>query len=389
MIKIEKSDRITSLPPYLFKEIDRQKEKVRKKGIDIIDLGVGDPDMPTPTHIIKTLNKAAKDPANHQYPSYTGMEDFNIAVAQWYKKRFNVELDYSKEIVTLIGSKEGIAHIPLAFINPGDIALVTSPGYPVYDIGVRFAEGTSYFLDLVKENNFLPDLDSVPEHIAKKAKLMFLNYPNNPTSAVADKFFFDKLVSFAKAYNIIICHDAAYTEIYYDGQIPMSFLEADHAKSVGIEFHSLSKTYNMTGWRIGFAVGNSEVIQALGQVKSNIDSGAFQAVQLAGITALKSKQSYIDEMNKIYAKRRDVLVDGLNKHGIFVQKPKATFYVWVEVPKGYTSSKFTSTLLTKAGIVVTPGNGFGSAGEGYVRMSLTISSASLKEALGRIKKAGL
>jgi len=388
MMKIEKSDRINSLPPYLFKEIDRQKEEIRKRGVDIINLGIGDPDMPTPSHIIEALNKAAHDPANHKYPSYTGMADFNGAVSRWYKRRFNVDLDPASEVVTLIGSKEGIAHIPLAFINNGDVALATSPGYPVYDIGVKFAAGQTYFMDLLKENNFLPDLEAVPEDIVKKAKMMFINYPNNPTAAVADSKFFKTVVEFAQANNIIVCHDAACTELAFDGYRPESFLETDGAKDVGIEFHSLSKTYNMTGWRIGFAVGRAEIIQALGQVKSNIDSGAFQAVQIAGIAALEEDQTCVNEMNAEYTKRRDILVDGLSKIGLSVEKPKATFYTWVEVPKGYTSSEFASHLLLKAGIVATPGNGFGAAGEGYIRMVLTVGQERLKEVIERIRKVG-
>lgn len=388
MITIEKSDRLISLPPYLFKEIDRQKEEVRKRGVDIIDLGVGDPDMPTPPHIIEALNKAAIDPANHRYPSYSGMGDFNEAVARWYKRRFNVDLDYENEVVTLIGSKEGIAHIPLAFINTGDLALVTSPGYPVYHIGVQFAGGQAYFMDLLKENDFLPDLNAVPEEIADKARMMFINYPNNPTSAVAKKSFFQEVVTFAESHNIIVCHDAAYTEMAFDGYRPISFLEVEGAKAVGIEFHSLSKTYNMTGWRVGFAVGREEIIQALGQIKSNIDSGAFQAVQVAGIAALEDNQGCVDNMNKVYTERRDILVDGLVELGLSVEKPRATFYVWIEVPKGYNSAEFTSHLLSKGGIVVTPGNGFGEAGEGYVRMALTVDKERLKEAIERIKSIG-
>ena len=388
MIHVEKSDRLKNLPPYLFKEIDRQKDEVKKKGIDIIDLGVGDPDMPTPKHIIETLNKAAFDPVNHQYPSYTGMDDFNQAVCKWYKRRFNVDLDYLEEAVTLIGSKEGIAHIPLAFINTNDWALVANPGYPVYEIGIKFAGGKVYFMDLKKENDFLPDFDAVPEDIAKKAKLMFINYPNNPTSAVADISFFNSVVAFAKQHNIIVCHDAAYTEMTFDGYKPISFLEAEGAKEVGIEFHSLSKTYNMTGWRIGFAVGNREVIHALGQIKSNIDSGAFQAVQRAGIAALEGDQTCVENMNKEYAARRDILVEGLISLGLSVAKPRATFYVWIEIPKGYNSAEFASHLLTKSGIVVTPGNGFGSAGEGYVRMALTVGQKRLKEVIKRIGDTG-
>ena len=388
MITIEKSDRLNSLPPYLFKEIDRQKEEVRKRGVDIIDLGVGDPDMPTPPHIIEALNKAAIDPANHRYPSYSGMGDFNEAVARWYKRRFNVDLDYENEVVTLIGSKEGIAHIPLAFINTGDLALVTSPGYPVYHIGVQFAGGQAYFMDLLKENDFLPDFNAVPEEIADKARMMFINYPNNPTSAVANRAFFQEVVAFAESHNIIVCHDAAYTELAFDGYRPISFLEAEGAKATGVEFHSLSKTYNMTGWRIGFAVGRAEVIQALGQIKSNIDSGAFQAVQIAGIAALEKNQACVENINRVYTERRDILVDGLVELGLSVEKPRATFYVWFEVPKGYNSAEFTSHLLSNGGIVVTPGNGFGAAGEGYVRMALTVDKERLKEAVERIGSIG-
>ena len=386
---IEKAERLKRLPPYLFKEIDRQKEEVKAKGVDIIDLGVGDPDIPTPPHIIEALKKAAEDPANHRYPSYSGMDAFNDAVAGWYKRRFGVDLDPDNEVVTLIGSKEGIAHIPLAFIDHGDIALVASPGYPVYHIGTQFAGGESYFMDLVKENQFLPDLKAIPTDVAKKARIMFINYPNNPTAAVAKREFFEEVVTFAEEHNIIICHDAAYSEMAFDGYKPLSFLEIDGARSVGIEFHSLSKTYNMTGWRIGFAVGNAEVIGPLGQVKSNIDSGAFQAVQLAGITALEGDQACVEEMRRTYEERRDVLAAGLESVGLSVEKPKATFYMWVETPEDYSSAAFASKLLTQAGIVTTPGNGFGAAGEGYVRMALTVDRERIKEAVDRIKRIGL
>lgn len=387
-MKIEKAERLKRLPPYLFKELDRQKEAVRAKGMDIIDLGVGDPDIPTPVHIIEAGKRAAEDPANHRYPSYSGMGQFNAAVAEWYKKRFHVDVDAGKEVVTLIGSKEGIAHIPLAFINPGDIALVPSPGYPVYHVGIQFAGGEPYFMDLLKENAFLPDLGAIPAEVAKRAKMMFINYPNNPTAAVATKAFFESVVAFAHAFNIIVCHDAAYSEIAYDGFNPMSFLEVAGAKSVGIEFHSLSKTYNMTGWRIGFAVGCAEVIEGLGQVKSNVDSGAFQAVQLAGIAALDEDQSCVEAMRRIYQERRDILVDGLQSMGLSVDRPKATFYLWIEVPDGFTSAGFSSRLLTEAGIVSTPGNGFGAAGEGYVRMAVTVDKDRIRDAVDRMKSVG-
>ena len=385
---IEKSERLKRLPPYLFKEIDRQKEEVRAKGMDIIDLGVGDPDLPTPPHIIEALKVAAADPANHQYPSYSGMDDFNRAAAAWYKGRFDVDLDPSNEVVTLIGSKEGIAHLPLAFINPGDVALVASPGYPVYHIGTQFAGGEPYFMDLLKENGFLPDLSAIAPDVAKRARVMFINYPNNPTAAVADRAFFESVIAFAEEHDVMVCHDAAYSEMAYDGYRPMSFLEVDGARSVGIEFHSLSKTYNMTGWRIGFAVGNQEVITGLGQVKSNIDSGAFQAIQIAGMAALEGDQRCVEEMRQTYQERRDILVEGLRGVGFSVEKPRATFYVWMEVPEGYTSAGMTSRLLTEAGIVTTPGNGFGAAGEGYVRMALTVTSGRLREAVERIQSIG-
>jgi len=387
-LKIEKAERLKQLPPYLFKELDRQKAEVRAKGVDVIDLGVGDPDLPTPSHIVEALKRAAENPANHRYPSYSGMDDFNATVARWYKKRFGVSLDPASEVVTLIGSKEGIAHIPLAFIESGDIALVPSPCYPVYHIGARFAGGEPYFMDLRKENGFLPDLASIPSEVARRAKIMFINYPNNPTAAVATKEFFESVVAFAEKFNIIVCHDAAYSEMAYDGFKPMSFLEVDGAKAVGIEFHSLSKTYNMTGWRIGFAVGHAEVINGLGQVKSNIDSGAFQAVQVAGIAALEGDQACVGEMQQVYQKRRDILVDGLTSIGLSVEKPRATFYLWIEVPEGFTSAQFSSRLLTEAGIVTTPGNGFGEAGEGYIRMALTVGSERMREAVERMRSIG-
>jgi LL-diaminopimelate aminotransferase len=388
-LRIEQSERLKRIPPYLFREIDRQKEEVSARGVDIIDLGVGDPDLPTPPHIIEALQKAAADPANHRYPSYSGMHDFNAAVAKWYQQRFNVDLDAKNEVVTLIGSKEGLAHVPLAFINPGDLALVASPAYPVYNIGTQFAGGEPYFMDLLKANQFLPDLEAIPAEVAKKAKMMFINYPNNPTAAVATREFFEAVVAFAEDHGVIVCHDAAYSEMAYDGFRPMSFLEVPGARSVGIEFHSLSKTYNMTGWRIGFAVGCPDVISGLGRIKSNIDSGAFQAIQIAGIAALEGDQGCVEDMRRTYRRRRDILVDGLRSIGFSVERPRATFYVWTEVPKGYTSAGLTSRLLTEAGVVTTPGNGFGAAGEGYVRMALTVTRERIREAVERIQSIGL
>jgi LL-diaminopimelate aminotransferase len=388
-INVEAAERLRQLPPYLFAKLDKMKEEAIAKGMDIIDLGVGDPDQPTPPNIIEALKKAAEKPENHQYPSYVGLLSFRKAVADWYQKRFGINLDPKTEIVSLIGSKEGIAHIPLAFINPGDKALIPDPGYPVYNAATIFAGGIPVMMPLLKENGFLPDLDLISPDDAKSAKLMFLNYPNNPTAAVADKGFFEKVIEFAREYNIIVCHDAAYTEMSYDGYDPISFLGVEGARDVGIEFHSLSKTYNMTGWRIGFASGNSEVIAGLGGIKTNIDSGIFQAVQEAGIEALNGDQSIIDAMKTMYQKRRDVLVQGLKEIGLDVNTPKATFYIWITVPKGTNSTDFTAHLLTKAGIVTTPGVGFGDSGEGYIRMALTVGEARLKEAVSRIKEVGI
>ncbi len=381
----EKAERLKKLPPYLFKEIDRKKAEVRARGVDIIDLGIGDPDLPTPPHIIKALKKAAEDPGNHRYPSYSGMGDFKEAVAKWYQERFGVELDPDMEVVSLIGSKEGIAHFPLAFVNPGDVALVPAPAYPVYHIATMFAGGESFFMPLLSENSFLPDLNAIPDKITSRARIMFINYPNNPTSAVADLEFFRKVVEFARDNNILVCHDAAYTEMAFDGYRPPSFLAADGAKEVGIEFHSLSKTYNMTGWRIGFAVGNREAIDGLGAIKSNIDSGVFQAVQMAGIEAIRGDQSCVRDMVQVYSRRRDLMVKGLQDVGFEVESPRATFYLWIKVPEGYTSSDLTERLLEDAGLVVTPGNGFGEPGEGYFRIALTQKRARLAEAVERLK----
>ena len=382
----EKADRLRQLPPYLFKEIDRKKAEIKAKGVDIIDLGVGDPDLPTPNHIIEEMKQAVCDPANHRYPSYSGMNDFREAVAGWYQERFGVDLDPEREVVSLIGSKEGLAHFPLAFIDPGDIALVPTPAYPVYHIATLFAGGESFFMPLLSKNDYLPDLNEIPKSVAERAKILFINYPNNPTAAVADLRFFEEVVAFAKKYQIIVCHDAAYTEMSFDGYRPPSFLEAKGAKEVGVEFHSLSKTFNMTGWRIGFAVGNEQGMEGLGAIKSNIDSGVFQAVQMAGIKALQGDAACVKEMIRVYQERRDVVVQGLRDSGFQVTSPKATFYLWVQVPEGYSSAQLATRLLEEAGVVVTPGNGFGEPGEGYFRIALTQRKERLAEALERLKK---
>jgi len=380
----DKADRLRKLPPYLFKEIDRKKTELRAKGVDLIDLGIGDPDLPTPAHIIESMRKAVGDSANHRYPSYSGMLEFRAAVAEWYRKRFGVDLDPEKEVLTLIGSKEGIAHLPLAFINPGDVSLIPSPGYPVYNIATLFCGGESHIMPLYREKGFLPDLDAIPAEVLRRAKVMFINYPNNPTAAVADVAFFEKVVEFADRNHILVCHDAAYSEVAYDGYRPPSFLQAKGAKTVGIEFHSLSKTYNMTGWRVGFAAGNREAIDGLSAIKSNVDSGVFQAIQFAGITALRSDQSCVQEMIDIYTERRDLMVSQMKKAGFELETPKASFYLWIKTPKGYSSAELAARLLEK-GVVVTPGNGFGEPGEGYFRIALTQKKERLEEAMQRIK----
>ena len=385
---IEVATRIKTLPPYLFAAIDKMKHEAIARGVDIINLGIGDPDLPTPMPIIESLAKAAKDPKHYQYPSYEGMLSFRKAVAGWYKRRFNITLDPANEVLTLIGSKEGIGHIHLAFVDPGDIVLVPSPGYPVYPVGTGFSGGVSHLMPLTKANGFLPDLNAIPKDVAKKAKLMWLNSPNNPTSVIMTKDYFKRAIEFARDNQIIICHDAAYSEIYYDGKRPASFMEVEGAKDVGVEFHSLSKTYNMTGWRLGFVVGNKDVLAGLGKVKSNLDSGCFEAVQEAGITALGLDDSVTDGIRTIYQERRDTLIPGLKRLGLEVDAPPAAFYIWVTVPKSYTSTSFTAHLLEKAGIVTTPGNGFGAPGEGYVRMTVCTTKERLAEAVERIKKAG-
>jgi len=334
------------------------------------------------------MRREAGNPRHHQYPSYEGMLSFRQAVADWYKRRFGVTLDPAGEVLALIGSKEGIGHVPLAFVDPGDIVLVPSPGYPVYPVGTSFAGGTPYVMPLTKANHFLPDLESIPKDVARKAKLMFLNYPNNPTSVTAGKDFFKRVVEFANEHRIIVCHDAAYSEIYYDGRRPASFLEADGAKEVGVEFHSLSKTFNMTGWRVGFAVGHKQVLAGLGKVKSNLDSGVFQAVQEAGIVGLRDGDALAEGIRSVYQERRDALLPGLKRIGLEVEPLRAAFYVWITVPKGFTSTAFTAHLLEKAGIVTTPGNGFGEAGEGYIRMTLCTPKERLLEAVSRMEKTG-
>jgi len=376
--------RIENLPPYLFVEITKKIAEKKAEGKDVISFAIGDPDMPTPSHIIDRLCQAAQDPANHRYPETEGLPELRRAIAEWYHKRFNVSLDPDKEVLPLIGAKEGIAHIALCFIDPGDTALVPDPGYPVYSIGTILAGGRPYYLPLYEKNNFLPDLDSIPEYIAKRAKLLWLNYPNNPTGAVADLDFFNRVVEFARQHNLAVCHDGPYTEVAFDGYRPVSFMQSGGAKEVGVEFHSLSKSFNMTGWRIGMVVGNATIVEALRRVKSNMDSGIPQAIQYAAIEALRGSQDCIQEHNAIYQRRRDLVVEMLNSIGLEAKPPKASLYVWAKVPEGYNSVDFATDLLEQVGVVVTPGVGYGKNGEGYVRLSLTIPDAGLVKGLSRL-----
>ncbi|MFH1702633.1 MAG: LL-diaminopimelate aminotransferase [Nitrospirota bacterium] len=385
-ISVELASRVRHLPPYLFASIDKMKQKAINKGIDLIDLSIGDPDIPTPSPIVNAMKKAVQKPVNHRYPSYEGMLSYREAVSRWYKKRFGVKLDPNTEVLSLIGSKEGIGHIPLAFINPGDTVLVPSPGYPVYATGTFFAGGKSFFMPLREENDFLPDLTVIPKDVLKKAKLIFLNYPNNPTTAISPLEFYKEVVKISLKYNIIVCHDASYTEIYYEGRKPLSFMQIPGSKDAGIEFHSLSKTYNMTGWRIGFAVGNRDVLSGLGKIKTNLDSGVFQAVQEAAIVALNTDDSVLSKIRNTYQERRNTLYGGLKRLGMHLMKPKATFYIWAKVPSKFDSMGFVSHLLNMAGVLATPGNGFGEAGEGYIRFALTASVERIKEAVERIGK---
>ncbi len=387
MSDFQLAQRLATLPPYLFAAIDKAKEEVRAKGMDIISLGIGDPDLPTPDFIIDALNAAARKPANHQYPSYIGLRSFRQSVADWYKRRFGVVLDPDTEVVSLIGSKEGIAHFPLAFVNPGDVALIATPNYPVYGVTTEFVGGIPMYLPLTDENNFLPDLDAIDNDTWKKAKLIYINYPNNPTAATAPRSFYEKLIEKAKEFGVIVVHDAAYTEIYFDeANKPLSILEIPGGKDVAIEFHSLSKTYNMTGWRIGMAVGNASLVKGLAKIKEQMDSGIFQAVQEAGMVALDQGDQFCDGLRAIYKERRDVVIKALKKTGISCRVPDASFYIWSKVPGGLSSQDFVTKLLKQTGVVTTPGNGFGAPGEGYFRISLTVDTDRLKEAVLRISQ---
>ena len=378
------SKRISGLKPYLFVEINKKIAEKKEKGEEIISFAIGDPDIPTPPHIIERLCKEAQDPANHRYPESAGLPELHQAIADWYKKRFDVVLDPETEVLPLIGSKEGIGHIAFCFIDPGDTALVTDPGYPVYSVSTSLAGGRPYYVALKEENNFLPDLNSIGQSVLKDTRMLWINYPNNPTAAVADLDFFNRVVEFARKHDILVCHDGPYSEVSYDGYQPPSFMQAEAAKDVGVEFHSLSKSYNMTGWRIGMVVGNAEVVGALRTLKSNLDSGIPQAIQYMAIEALNGPQDCIAEHNNIYQRRRDLVVEVLENIGLDVRMPKASLYVWAKVPEGYNSVDFTADLLDQVGVAVTPGAGYGRSGDGFVRLSLTIPDAALVKGLSRL-----
>ncbi len=380
------SRRLQRVPPYLFADLDRRTEELRRRGVDVISLAVGDPDLPTPEHVVQAMQEAVQDPATHRYPPYAGTEGFRRAVAEWYERRFGVRLDPHREVLALIGSKEGIAHLPWALLDPGDVALVPDPGYPVYRVATLLADGEPYPLPLRPERGFLPDWSSVPSEVARRAKLLFVNYPNNPTAATAELAFFEEAVRFAREYGVWVVHDNSYSEIAYDGYRPPSFLQARRALEVGVEYHSLSKTYCMTGWRLGWVCGNAEVVSALAKLKTNLDSGVFVAVQRAGEAALRGPEEPVRQRLATFQARRDLLVGALQEAGWRVTSPRATFYVWAEVPEGFDSVGFAQHVLDRAAVVVTPGVGYGEVGDQYVRLSFTTPDHRLKEAVERLRR---
>ena len=380
------ASRIEKVPPYLFVEISRKIAAKREQGIDVISFGIGDPDIPTPDNVIEKLRDTALDGPNHRYPETDGLPEFRQAVADWYQRRFGISVHPDKETLPLIGAKEGIGHAALCFIEPGDIALVPDPGYPVYSVGTWFAGGECHWMPLLEENGWMPDLDAIPDDVADKARIIWLNYPNNPTGAIAEAGYFEKVVEFAKEHDIAVMHDASYSEVAFDGYRPVSFLETPGAIDVGVEFHSLSKSYNMTGWRLGMAVGNEDIISALMVIKSNLDSGVPNAIQYMGMEAMELSQEAIDERNAIYERRRDRVVRTLQEIGLDAIPPKASLYVWTRIPEGFTSAEFTALLLDEADIVVTPGNGYGEYGEGYIRLSLTINDEDMEKGLAKLSE---
>lgn len=383
---MEIANRLKAIPPYVFAEIGKRAAAAQAKGVDIINLGIGDPDQPTPKHILDAMHAAIDNPVNHRYPPFGGTKEYKTTAAEWCNKRFGLDIDAENEITSLIGSKEGIHNLIMAYVDPGDVVLIPDPAYPVYRTSTILAGGTPHFMPLTPDNDFIADLDAIPEAVAKKAKLMFLNYPNNPTAGITDLKFFEKAVNFARKHDILLCHDLAYSEMTFDGYVAPSIFEVKGAKDIAIELHSLSKTFNMTGWRIGFAIGNQQAVKALAQIKSNIDTDVFRAVQMAAIAGLTGPRDHIDYCNNLYIERRDVAVAGLNKLGWNVKPIKATFYMWLPVPKGTTSSEFSSMMLDEVGVVVPPGNAYGPTGEGFFRLSLCLDKKRIAEAFDRMEK---
>ncbi len=379
------SQRLGKLAPYPFVEISRIIAEKKAAGADVVTFGIGDPDIPTPDPIIDRLLTASKHEPNHRYPETDGLPEFRQAIADWYQNRFSVTLDANSEVLPLIGAKEGIGHAAFCFLDPGDIALIPDPAYPVYGVGTMFAGAESYTMPLTESNNWLPDYNAIPTDIAKKAKIMWLNYPNNPTSAIATEDDFKEAISFCKQYDIALLHDAAYSEIGYEGYRPLSFMEIPGAKEIGIEFHSLSKTYNMTGWRSGMAVGNPDMIKALFQIKANLDSGIPQAVQEMSMQALLDDQKCVQSNIDIYQARRDRVITALTRMGLEVAVPKASLYIWAPIPDGFTSADFAARLLADNDIVVTPGSSYGKCGEGYIRLSLTTPDEQVEKGCVRLE----
>jgi LL-diaminopimelate aminotransferase len=382
--------RLEKIPPYLFAEIDRKRRELVAKGVDIINMGVGDPDKPTPAHILQAMHEAIDDPSTHNYPPYQGTKEYRQAAAEWMERRFGVTgLNLDTEVLSSIGSKEAIHNTFLAFVEQGDFTLIPDPGYPVYRTSTIFADGEPYTMPLLPERGFLPDLDAIPKEVAHKAKLLWINYPNNPTGALATLEFFEELVAYCQQYDILLCHDHAYAEMGYEGYKPPSVLQVTGAKDVAIEFHSLSKSYNMTGWRVGFAVGNATGIKGLAQVKTNVDSGVFKAIQRAAIAGFQTNEEELQKLMSVYQKRRDIIVEGLQSLGWPIEAPKATLYLWAPVPQGYSSTEFVTLLLEKCGIIVPPGNGYGTAGEGFFRIALTVADERMQEGIQRMRDAGI
>jgi LL-diaminopimelate aminotransferase len=379
--------RLDQVPPYLFAELERKISAKRKEGIDVISLGIGDPDLPTPDAVVEAAAAALRDPQTHQYPSNQGTDEFREAAASFYRERFGVELDAASEVIPVLGGKEAVGHIALACLDPGGVSLSPEPGYPPYTSGPIFAGAEVHYLPLTEANDFFPDLDAIPDDVLARANLLYLDYPNNPTGAIVPEGGFDRAVDFGRRHDLIVVHDNAYSEITFDGYVAPSFLETPGAKEVGVEIFSLSKGWNMTGWRCGLVAGNAQIIERFRGLKANLDSGLFGAIQRAAVVALTSERDFPRRMSEVYARRRDLLVEALKEIGLEVEPPKATPYFWVRVPDGHTSASFTSLVLEQANVVVSPGPGYGPSGEGFVRLSLTVPDERLEEAVRRIESS--